>query len=160
GATEEEGIWFAPDGRSFVTSVGTQQSTLWLHDRQGERQITSEGYATLPQLSADEKKLYYLLRSRANRRYVSGELWAANLETGQRERLLPDFLLEHYKVSPDGNRTVFAAIGDTGHSGLWLATLDGRAAPRRLSTKNAARTLFGAKGEVFFQAGEGEATEK
>ena len=71
GATEEEGIWFAPDGRSFVTSVGTQQSTLWLHDRQGERQITSEGYATLPQLSADEKKLYYLLRSRANRRSVT-----------------------------------------------------------------------------------------
>src|SRR5262249_25161175 len=129
GATEEEGIAFAPDGRSFVTSVGTRQSTLWVHDPSGERQITSEGYASLPHFSADGKKLYYLLRSRGNRRYVSGELWAANLETGQRERLLPDFLMEHYSISPDANRVVFAAIDDRGHTPLWLATLDGRTVP-------------------------------
>ena len=154
GASEEEGIAFAPDGRSLVTSVGTRQSTLWVHDSRGERQITSQGYASLPQFSADGERLYYLLRSRANRRFVSGELWAANLLTGQSERLLPNFLLEHYSVSRDGNRIVFAAIDDTGHSPVWLATLDGRTAPRRLSTIDAFRTFFDAKGEVFFQGAE------
>ena len=159
GASEEEGIWFAPDGRSFVTSVGTRQSTLWVHDARGERQITSQGYPTLPHFSADGKRLYYLLRSRANRRFVSGELWAANLETGQQERLLPQFVMEHYSISPDGGRIVFAGIDDSGHSPPWLATLDGRTAPRRLSTIDAVRTFFGANGEVFFLGTE-DATRK
>ena len=86
GATEEEGVAFAPDGRSFITSVGTKLTTLWIHDRRVERQITSEGYASLPQFSADGKKLYYLQRSQANRRFVSGELWAVDLEAGTRAR--------------------------------------------------------------------------
>jgi Tol biopolymer transport system component len=156
GATEEEGIAFAPDGRSFVTSVGIRQTTLWVYDSRGERQITSEGYASLPQFSADGKKLYYLLRSRANRRFVSGELWVTNLETGQRERLLPDFLMEHYDVAPDGSRIVFAAIDEAGHSPVWLATLDGRTAPRRLAAINATRTFFGGNGEVYFLGLENE----
>jgi serine/threonine protein kinase len=156
GASEEEGISFAPDGRSFVTSVGSRQSTLWVHDARGERQVTSQGYASLPQLSADGKKLYYLLRSRSNRRFVSGELLVANLETEQHERLLPGFLMEHYSVSPDGNRIVFAAIDDSGHSPVWLATLDGRTAPRRLSTIDAVRTFFGVDGDVLFLGQEDE----
>ena len=53
GATEEHGISFAPDGKSFVTSVGESQSALWIHDSKGERQITFEGYAYLPSFSAD-----------------------------------------------------------------------------------------------------------
>src|SRR5437764_8754964 len=32
GVTQEEGVHFAPDGRSFVTSVGASQSTVWVHD--------------------------------------------------------------------------------------------------------------------------------
>ena len=63
GVTQEEGIEFAPDGRSFVTSIGTSQSTLWFHDSRGDRQITSEGFALLPSISPDGKKLYYLLRA-------------------------------------------------------------------------------------------------
>src|SRR5262249_43143099 len=111
-----------------------------------------------PQFSADGRKLYFLLRSRDNRLYVSGELWAANLETGQRERLLPHFLLQDYRVSPDGVRILFAAIDDTGYAGLWIGTLDGRTAPRRLSTLKASRVFFGAKGEVFVFGAEGEST--
>ena len=48
GVTQEEGIHFAPDGRSFVTSIGTSQSTVWVHDVRGDRQITSEGYVFNP----------------------------------------------------------------------------------------------------------------
>jgi Tol biopolymer transport system component len=52
GATEEQGISFAPDGKSLVTSVGESQSSLWIHDSKGERQVTFEGYAYLPSFSA------------------------------------------------------------------------------------------------------------
>jgi Tol biopolymer transport system component len=156
GASEEEGISFAPDGRSFVTSVGTRQSTLWIHDERGERQITSQGFASLPSFSPDGKKLYYLLRSRANRRFVSGELWVANLETLQSARLLPDFLMEHYDVSPDGSRIVFAAIDEDGHTPIWLAALDGSSPPRRVSPMDAVRVFFRGDGDVFFLGVEDE----
>ena len=33
GPTEEEGIAMAPDGRSFVTAVALQSSSVWIHDR-------------------------------------------------------------------------------------------------------------------------------
>jgi Tol biopolymer transport system component len=60
GATEEEGLAIAPDGRSLVTSVGTSQNTLWVHDARGERQITSRGHPGVISVSADGKRLYYL----------------------------------------------------------------------------------------------------
>ena len=57
GATEEEGIAFANDGRWFVTSIGLSQSTVWLHDSRGERQVSSQGYGYRPVVSADGKTL-------------------------------------------------------------------------------------------------------
>src|SRR5213594_3946901 len=39
GPTEEEGIAMAPDGGSFVTAVALKQSSVWVHDPNGERQI-------------------------------------------------------------------------------------------------------------------------
>ena len=80
GVTEEEGIHFAPDGRSFVTSIGTSQSTVWVHDSRGDRQITSEGFAFLPSISPDGKKLYYLVRAGGVRNWISGGLWVADLD--------------------------------------------------------------------------------
>ena len=53
GTTEEEGIAMAPDGRSIVTSIGIVEGTVWVHDEKGDRQISSEGYAEAPSLSAD-----------------------------------------------------------------------------------------------------------
>jgi len=150
GATEEEGIEFEPGGKSFLTSAGTRQSTLWVHDARGDRQITSEGYATLPRFSSDGKQLYFLLQTRARQRYVSGELWVASPETGQRRRLLPDFLLEHYSISSDGRRIVFAAIDNAGVPRPWIATLNGNSPPRQLAGMRAERIFFGAEGEVLF----------
>ena len=155
GATEEQGLSFAPDGRSFVTSVGGSQSTLWIHDAKSDRQITSEGFAFLPSFSGDGKTLYYLGRSRASRRFVSGELWSASLETGRTTRLLPDYLMEHYNVSPDGKRIVFLSVDESGHSQLWLAPLDGSSPPRRLDSKEYfARALFDPHGGVLFVGAE------
>jgi eukaryotic-like serine/threonine-protein kinase len=154
GATEEQGISFAPDGRSFVTSIGEKQSTIWLHDSAGDRQITSQGYAFLPSFSPDGKRLYYLQRSRASRGFVSGELWAVDLSAGARERLLPEFLMEHYSLSPDGKSIIFIALDDAGHSPAWIAPLDGSSPPRRLTPLDCVRVFFGAQNDVYFVGGE------
>jgi Tol biopolymer transport system component len=54
GTTEEEGVDVAPDGRSFVTSIGTFQDTIWVHDSRGDRQVTSESFSFQPTISAEE----------------------------------------------------------------------------------------------------------
>ena len=153
GVTEENGVSFAPDGKSFVTSVGDSQSALWIHDGNGDRQITSEGFAYLPSFSADEARMYYLLRSKTNRRFVSGELWTANLQTQKQQRLLPDFLMENYDVSPDGQYVVFIDGNDNGRS-LWIGTIDGSAPPRRLVNQDCARARFAPDGSIVFVGAE------
>jgi serine/threonine protein kinase/Tol biopolymer transport system component len=154
GATEEQGLSFAPDGKSLVTSVGESQSTLWLHDASGERQITFEGYTYLPSFSSDQTRLYYLQRSRASARFVSGELWIADLKTNQKQRLLPDFLMEHYSISPDGTQVTFITADSTGNAPLWIAPLDGSSAPRRLVEQDCIRGIFAPNGEIFFVGGK------
>jgi Tol biopolymer transport system component len=154
GATEEQGLAFAADGRSFVTSVGESQSTIWVNDAAGRRQVTSQGYAYMPSFSADGRRLYYLQRSPASRRFVSGELWVTDLEVGERERLLPDFLMEHYDVSRDGKQVAFVGLDEAGHSPVWIATLDGSAPPRRLASIDSVRVLFHPRGGVLFVGGE------
>ena len=154
GATEEQGVSFAPDGKSFVTSVGETQSTLWIHDSKGERQITFEGYAYLPSFSADTNRLYYLLRSQAPSDFVSGELWTVDLRTGTKQRLLSDFLMRHYDVSPDGNQIVFISADGMGRAQLWIGTTDGSSPPRRLADQDCYRALFAPNGEIYFVGGQ------
>lgn len=158
GVTEEEGIDFAPDGRSFVTSIGSRQSTVWIHDSRGDRQITSEGFAFFPTVSPDGKNLYYLTRDGGPRNFLTGGLWVADLESGQRRRLLPDFQIRHYTISPDGRRVVFVAVDEAGRTPVWLAALNGGSAPRRLTTIDGFAAYFGAPGEVVFAAEENGAT--
>jgi serine/threonine protein kinase len=150
GVVGEEGVHVAPDGRSFVTSIGSSQSTVWVHDARGDRQITSEGYGFLPSISPDGKALYYLVRSGGIRNWISGGLWLADLDTGARQRLLPDFLMQHYSISRDGRRVVFGAVDETGHTPLWLAPLDGQTPPKRLTTLDSFAAYFGAPGEIIF----------
>ncbi len=152
GVSEEEGIEFAPDGRSFVTSIGTRTSTIWVRDERGERQITFEGYGMLPSISADGKKVYYLLREGGATSYVSGALWVADLATGERQPLLPGFLMQTYDVSDDGASVVFVASNDSARSSLWLADMNGGIAPRRLVPNDALQALFGAPGEIIVAA--------
>jgi eukaryotic-like serine/threonine-protein kinase len=150
GAVTEEGIQFAPDGRSFVTSIGTSQSTLWIHDARGDRQITSEGFSFMPSISPDGKKLYYLVRALGLRSWNQGALWVADLESGRRERVFPDRQLLHYSLSPDGRRIVFVTIDDQARSPIWVASLDDPKAARQITTMNAGVAFFGAPGEILF----------
>jgi eukaryotic-like serine/threonine-protein kinase len=154
GAVTEEGIQFAPDGRSFVTSIGTSQSTLWIHDQRGDRQITSEGYSFMPSISPDGKKLYYLVRANGLRSWNQGALWVADLITGERHQVFPNRQLLHYSLSADGQRIVFVTIDDQAHSPVWVAPLNDPNAARQITTANASVAYFGAPGEVVFGGAE------
>src|SRR6185295_7576833 len=138
------------------TSIGTRQSTVWVHDSRGDRQITSEGYALLPTFSANGNKLFYMTKAGAIGSFVSGALWVVNLESGARERLLPDFLMKQYDVSPDGSRIVFVGAGETEYSPVWIAAVDGRTPPRQLTDKNGLAAFFGPKDDIIFASNEPE----
>ena len=83
GPTSQEGIAMGPDGKSLVTSVGTSDSTVWTHDKSGDRQVSSEGNALSPTFSADGKSLYFLM---SNGQTNGFELWQKNMSDGKLER--------------------------------------------------------------------------
>ena len=80
GPTSQEGIAMAPDGKSLITSVGTQDHTAWLHDKDGEHQVSSEGNTSAPKFSADGRNLYFLM---ANGQTRGMELWSKDLSSGR-----------------------------------------------------------------------------
>ena len=156
GATEEEGIAVAPEGASLITSVGLNESTLWVRDAKGERQISSEGHAEFPKFSRDGKKLYYLAyRQGVAGQSSGGELWLADVETGRRERLLPDTLVSDYDVSPDGAAVVFSTTDAENRSHLWLASLNFRFPPRQfVSAVNEDEPRWDSTDYIYFRAAE------
>ncbi len=157
GATEEDGIAMAPDGRSLITSVGNAESTLWVHDARGEHQLSSEGLAALPQFSPDGKEVYYIVnQSVPGVDFIAGELRVVNLESGQVRRLLPDITATSFTISPDGKRVAYASPDPQGHSHLWIAALDLRSSPRQIpSAVDEDQPTFASDGELFFRAAEG-----
>ncbi len=94
GAAEEEGVAVTPDGKSLITSAGIRESTVWVHDARGDRQVSGEGFASVTGMgypdhgghsvfSPDGRRLYYLVRKQGSREFVSGQLWVADLDTGK-----------------------------------------------------------------------------
>jgi len=164
GPTEEEGIAVVPDGRSLATSAGIRESTVWVHDARGDRQISSEGFASVPGLglggeqvrsvfSPDGKKLYYLIRKRASRSWISGELWAADLDSGRSEPVLPGVsITSNFSISPDGKRVVFEATDANGEPHAWIAPLDRSSPPTQITALVARAPDFAAGGRIYFQA--------
>jgi hypothetical protein len=150
GASEEEGIAMMPDGKSFITAAGAQQSTVWLHDKSGDKQITSEGFSFLPALSPDGKKMYCLRRMASQRSFYSGELWMTDLGTGAERRLFPGLLLEHFSISPDGKKVVFSTERGQEHPGIWIGWLDGVQPPRQLTFGGEYFAFFGKPGEIIY----------
>ena len=154
GATEEEGVSIAPDGQSLITSVGLEESEVWVRDAAGERRMSSEGFAYEPQFSPDRKKLFYLTDSGARQGFPMGELREADLATGQSEHVLQGFLVTSYGISADGKQIVFASTHQTRGPRIWLAPLDRRSAPRRLSSADEDSPLFMPGGDILFRASE------
>jgi serine/threonine protein kinase len=153
GPTSQEGIAMAPDGNSLITSVGTEDSTLWLHTKDGDQQISAEGSATQSNFSPDGNSLYLLIM---NGQTGNNELWVKNLTTGNMDKLLPGYSMESYSVSRDGKEVVFALADAAGHSSLWLAQTNRSSSPRRISSSSEAEDspLFLPDGDVVFRASE------
>lgn len=130
GPTEEEGVAMAPDGRSFLTAVSLTQSSIWLHDARGERQISPEGRASFPKFTLDGKRLLYIVGTG-----TVGELRIVDLDSGRTESLLPGVRIglgTAYDLSPDGLQVVFASVAASGRPRIWIAPLDRHSQPREI----------------------------
>ncbi|HUP48216.1 MAG TPA: protein kinase [Thermoanaerobaculia bacterium] len=153
GPTEEEGLAMDPDGRSLITSMGLRRRSVWIHDDSGDRQVSVEGYAYWPLLTADGSKLLYRVSKGEDHGASQSELWMVDLAAGYEERLLPGRLVTGYGLSRDGRVVAAVAEGD-GETRLWLAWIDGRAPPRPIPNGEGDIPTFGGDGEVFFRGAE------
>jgi Tol biopolymer transport system component len=153
GPTSQEGIAMAPDGKSLITSVGSQDLTVWLHDKDGDHQISSEGNTSSPAFSADGRKLYFL---KANGQTRANELWSKELSSGKEERVLPDYPILGYSVTRDGKELAFAMKDQSGHTNLWIAPTSRRSSPVRISSAAVEDSpFFLPDGDLVFRAIEG-----
>ncbi|MGA8621280.1 MAG: protein kinase, partial [Candidatus Sulfotelmatobacter sp.] len=153
GPTSQESIEVAADGKSLITSVGSQDSTVWLHDKEGDHQISSEGNAEAPSFSGDGNSLYYLM---ANGPTPGYELWVKDLTGERAERVLPGYSMEGYSVSRDGKEVAFTMNDQSGHSSLWVAPTNHRSSPTRISSSEIEDSpYFLPDGDLVFRAIEG-----
>ena len=143
--TEEQGVAVAPDGNSLVTSVGEQRSSVWFHDEAGDRQITSEGFARLPQLSRDGRHVFYLQGSLL----ATSELRRVDLASGNSESVLPGWPMGFYDVSPDASEVAFTSRRE-GELVIWLASLNRRSPPREVA-RGGDQVSFGPNGALIFR---------
>ncbi len=134
GPTSQDGIAMASDGKSFITAVGSRDTAVWLHDKDGDRQISSEGSTNRASFSSDGKSLYYL---ESNGQTPVGELWIEDLASGKTDRLLPGISMQFYSVSRDGKQVAFVADDSNGRSSVWIAQTNRRSSPVRLSPEGA-----------------------
>ena len=157
GPIEAEGVAVEKNGRSIITSMGVHESSIWIHDLNGERSLSSEGEivadVSRPSFAADDRVLYYLLRHGSD---GSGpELWRMMLDSGKSEAVFPGVSMTAYDVSPDGKQVVYAAATPAGTTQLWLAPVNRSSPARRICDSGGTRPHFGPRGQILFQATEG-----
>jgi Tol biopolymer transport system component len=163
GAAEEEGIAVAPDGPSLVTSVGTAEISVWVHDRRGDRQVTSQGaaYFLSPDdtssravFSPDGQRVYYL----ENRgRGKSAELWTTELGSARSEALVSGLSDSGFDLSPDGSSVAYSMRAKDGPESIWLAFVDHRSSPRQIKAlASEFSPLFTPDGSLVFVSSEGD----
>jgi dipeptidyl aminopeptidase/acylaminoacyl peptidase len=151
GPTEEETVFATPDGHSLLTSIGTRQDVLWLHDAAGARALTTEDNASSPWLSTDARRIYFLS---ANNSVAGVKLTRLDIETGSRAIALPEFNVTEYDIDPEEQQVVFTTLRD-GVSQIWLTPLD-RHAPPKLLVRGGDQAKFGG-GKVLFRSLGGQA---
>jgi serine/threonine protein kinase len=161
GPTEEEGIAMASDGRSFVTSVGLRQSSVWVHDSRGDQQVSLEGYSYDPKFTPDGKRLCYRILNGASTDSDPSELRVVELDSRRNDALLPGLSVVGelglaYDVSPDSRSVVVSALDDRGKRRLWIAPLDRSLPPREIPNIEGNQPTFGRAGELLFRAVEGK----
>ena len=130
GPTTQEGIAMTADGKSLITSVGTTDTAVWLHDAGGEHQVSAEGNTLSPRYSADGETLYYILQ---NGQTNANELWSRSLADGATQAVLPGISIDDYAVSRDGRKIAYTVADTAGHPALWIVPASRRTSPVRIS---------------------------
>jgi DNA-binding winged helix-turn-helix (wHTH) protein/Tol biopolymer transport system component len=157
GPVDAEGVAVAPDGGSVITSIGVQQSSIWIHDAAGERSLSSEGEVVAdvspPTFRDDDSVLYYLLRHGSLGQ--GPELWRTMVRSGKSEAVFPGVSMLAFDVSPDGKQVVYCTELTGGLRQLWLGSLDRSSPPKRIGRSGETRPHFGPRGQILFQATEG-----
>jgi hypothetical protein len=130
---------------------------VWLHDKDGEHQISSEGDALAPTLSWDGRRLYFQM---ANGQTHGVELWVKDLDSGKVDKVVPGYNPirgpSGYSLSQDGKKVAFAMDDQNGRSSLWVAATNHRSSPQHLSSASVEDTpLFLPDGDLLFRAIEG-----
>jgi eukaryotic-like serine/threonine-protein kinase len=155
GPTEEEGIAMAPDDRSFVTAVALENTSLWVHDAKGERQISLEGNGTKPKFTPDGKKLCYLIVKEAANTFAwyrnPGELRIADLQSGRSEPVVRNFPVLDYDISADGQRVVMSTTDREGKPQLWVVSFDRSSPPVQIPNVEGGFPGFGPGGDIIFR---------
>jgi eukaryotic-like serine/threonine-protein kinase len=156
---DEQGIAMAPDGRSLVTSVGSSERSIWVHDQEGERQVSSQGYCHTPRLSRDGKRLFYIQAvnsQQSAQASTGGELWVSDLSTGQASRVLPGIAVVYFSVSPDARQVAFETIDANGQHHLWLSSTEHRSAPRQIRSGDRQFVpQYSPSGRIYYVASAG-----
>jgi Tol biopolymer transport system component len=146
GPGEEQGLAVVPDGKSLISSVGIRKLSVWMHDASGDHPISSEGSASQPKMSADFRRVYYLLRKNSSN---ANELQSADLASGRSDPSLAGVSMVDFDISSDGQTVAFTA-GSGSQGQIFVAPLDG-SAPPRLLVSGGDGVSFGAPGELIFR---------
>ena len=153
GPTEEEGLAVAPDGASLITSVGLTLRSVWIHDAAGDRQVSLEGYAFWPLLSADGRAVVFRVTRGVGTGQTPSELWTVEPDSGHKARLFPGQLVTGHDLSHDG-RVVASIVEGEGRTGIWLAWLDGREPPQRIPNADGDNPRFAPGDAILYRAVE------
>jgi Tol biopolymer transport system component len=152
---EEQGIAMALDGESLVTSVGTSERDIWVHDQEGERQVSSQGYSYSPRFSSDGSRVFYLAAANSSQADRGGELWVSDLGTGQASKVLPGIAVLSFSVSPDDKQVIFDTVDANEQHHLWLSSTEHRFAPRQIrSARSAFMPLYSHSGRIYYVVSE------
>lgn len=147
----------APDGKSFITAAGFIQSSVWIHDSSGERQVSLEGYSFDVKFTPDGKKLCYRILKGSLPASDPSDLRVLDPDSGRSQPLLPGLLITArwgvaYDISLDGQKVVVAVVDREGNYRLWIAPIDRRSSPHQIPNVEGNRPVFGPEGEIFFRA--------
>ena len=156
GPTEEGGVAVEPRGRSLITSAGTHETAVWIHDGAADRQLSSEGkvvWSTSPaSFSPDNSTIYYMLQ----RREGSGvELWRTVVDSGKDEAVFPGISMNAFDLSPDGTQVVYETAAPGGTTQLWLSPVDRSVPASKVGDAGGRWPRFGPQGRIFFEETEG-----
>ena len=131
--------------------AGSRDAAVWLHDKNGDHQISSEGNSAAPSFSSDGGSLYFLANDGQSR---GDELRVQNLASGIVQSVLPGYDMDSYSIASDGKQVAFA-MSKGGHSSIWIAPTDRRSSPVKLSsTANDDFPHFLPDGDIVFRSSE------